>query len=95
MAAASGVDLLPAQSLIKVVLGVSANSLSLAESTPTWDSGKEFAAMTQEELVDAIGVTRQTVAAIEQRAYSPSLKSAFRIAQIFGVGIEKVFKWDE
>jgi putative transcriptional regulator len=51
--------------------------------------------MTQAELGDAIGVTRQTVAAIEQRHYSPSLESAFRIARVFGVGVEEVFRWDE
>lgn len=50
--------------------------------------------MTQAELGDAIGVTRQTVAAIEQKAYSPSLESAFRIARIFGVGVEEVFRWE-
>lgn len=51
--------------------------------------------MTQSELGDAIGVTRQTVAAIEQRRYSPSLEIAFRIAHVFGVSIEDVFSWDE
>lgn len=51
--------------------------------------------MTQSELGDAIGVTRQTVIAIEQGRYSPSLESAFRIARIFGVGVEDVFSWDE
>lgn len=51
--------------------------------------------MTQSELGDAIGVTRQTVAAIEQRRYSPSLEVAFRIAHVFHVGIEDVFSWDE
>lgn len=50
--------------------------------------------MTQAELGDAIGVTRQTVAAIEQRHYSPSLESAFRIARVFGVGVEEVFRWE-
>lgn len=50
-------------------------------------------AMTQAELGSAIGVTRQTIAAIEQRRYSPSLESAFRIAQVFGVGVEDVFYW--
>lgn len=44
---------------------------------------------------DAIGVTRQTVIAIEQGRYSPSLESAFRIARLFGVGLEDVFGWDE
>lgn len=51
--------------------------------------------MTQAELGDAIGVTRQTVIAIEQGRYSPSLESAFRIAREFGVGLEEVFSWDE
>ena len=51
-------------------------------------------AMTQAELGAAIGVTRQTVAAIEQRRYSPSLESAFRIARVFGVGLEEVFYWE-
>lgn len=52
-------------------------------------------AMTQAELGDAIGVTRQTVIAIEQNRYSPSLESAFRIARLFGVGVEEVFSWEE
>jgi putative transcriptional regulator len=56
---------------------------------------REQHSMTQGELGDAIGVTRQTVAAIEQRAYSPSLESAFRIARVFEVGLEEVFEWDE
>ncbi|MEM7281118.1 MAG: helix-turn-helix transcriptional regulator [Pseudomonadota bacterium] len=51
--------------------------------------------MTQTELGEAIGVTRQTVAAIEQRRYSPSLESAFRIARLFKVHLEDVFMWDE
>jgi putative transcriptional regulator len=51
--------------------------------------------MTQAELGDAIGVTRQTVIAIEQGRYSPSLESAFRIARTFGVGLDEVFSWDE
>ena len=51
--------------------------------------------MTQSELGKAIGVTRQTVAAIEQDRYSPSLESAFRIARVFGVGLEDVFYWAE
>ena len=49
--------------------------------------------MTQSELGTEIGVTRQTVAAIEQDRYSPSLESAFRIAQVFEVGLEDVFYW--
>ena len=41
--------------------------------------------MTQAELAERIGVTRQTVIAIEQGRYSPSLEMAFRIARVFGV----------
>jgi putative transcriptional regulator len=52
-------------------------------------------AMTQAALGDAIGVTRQTIIAIEQGRYSPSLESAFRIARVFGVGVEDVFTWDD
>nr|WP_283708511.1 helix-turn-helix transcriptional regulator [Marinicella marina] len=51
--------------------------------------------ITQTELGEAVGVTRQTIAAIEQRRYSPSLETAFRIALFFQVGIEDVFNWDE
>jgi putative transcriptional regulator len=49
--------------------------------------------MTQQQLADAIGMTRQTVAAIEQNKYSPSLEAAFRIAEVFGVPLEEVFHW--
>ena len=56
---------------------------------------EQHGAMTQVELGDAIGVTRQTVIAIEQNRYSPSLESAFRIARLFGVGLEDVFSWEE
>jgi putative transcriptional regulator len=51
--------------------------------------------MTQAELAQRIGMTRQTIAAIEAGKYSPSLEAAFRIAQVFGVGIEDVFQWAE
>lgn len=51
--------------------------------------------ITQAELGKAIGVTRQTIAAIEQRRYSPSLESAFRIARVFSVTLHDVFDWDE
>lgn len=53
----------------------------------------EHGGLTQAELGDAIGVTRQTIIAIEQGRYSPSLESAFRIARVFGTGIEDVFEW--
>lgn len=51
--------------------------------------------ISQAALGEAIGVTRQTIIAIEQGRYSPSLESAFRIARLFGVGVEDVFGWDE
>ncbi|MFI5933950.1 helix-turn-helix transcriptional regulator [Actinoplanes sp. NPDC051494] len=49
--------------------------------------------MTQAELADRIGVTRQTVIAIEQGRYSPSLEVAFLIARTFGVGLDDVFHY--
>ena len=49
--------------------------------------------MTQQELADRIGVTRQTVNAIELGKYSPSLEVAFRIASVFEVTIDRVFKF--
>ncbi|MDZ3830250.1 MAG: helix-turn-helix transcriptional regulator [Sphingopyxis sp.] len=49
--------------------------------------------MTQGELGDRVGVTRQTIAAIEQGKYSPSLEVAFRIAHVFGKSLEDVFQW--
>ena len=49
--------------------------------------------MSQAALAKAIGVTRQTIIAIEQGRYSPSLESAFRISRVFNVGIEDVFGW--
>ena len=51
--------------------------------------------MTQEQLADKVGVTRQTIIAIEAGNYAPSLPLAFRIAQTFGVSIEQVFQYDE
>jgi putative transcriptional regulator len=50
--------------------------------------------MTQQELADQIGVTRQTVIAIELDKYSPSLEVAFRIATLFAVPLEKAFQYD-
>jgi putative transcriptional regulator len=50
--------------------------------------------MSQAALGKAIGVTRQTIIAIELGKYSPSLESAFRIARVFGVGLEDVFGWE-
>lgn len=50
--------------------------------------------MTQQALAERVGVTRQTVNAIELGKYSPSLEVAFRIAVAFGVGIEEVFSYE-
>lgn len=49
--------------------------------------------MTQAELADIIGMTRQTVIAIEQNKYAPSLEAAFKIADAFGAPITDVFRW--
>lgn len=49
--------------------------------------------MTQADLGKRVGLTRQTIAAIEQERYSPSLDVAFRIAHVFGKRIEEVFHW--
>lgn len=55
----------------------------------------EHGELTQGQLAERIGMTRQTVAAIEAGKYSPSLEAAFRIARVFGVGVEDVFQWIE
>jgi putative transcriptional regulator len=49
--------------------------------------------MTQQQLGQRIGVTRQTINAIELGKYSPSLEAAFRIAEVFGVPLEQVFQY--
>ena len=49
--------------------------------------------MTQAELGKRVGLTRQTIAAIEQERYSPSLEVAFRIAHVFGQRVDEVFHW--
>ncbi len=51
--------------------------------------------MTQAELGAKIGVTRQTIAAIEQGKYSPTLEAAFRIAKVLGKPLDEVFQWRE
>jgi putative transcriptional regulator len=53
----------------------------------------EAGEMTQAELADALGITRQTVIAIEQGKYSPSLEVAFQIAAVFGVPLDRVFQY--
>ena len=51
--------------------------------------------MKQADLGDRVGVTRQTIAAIEQGKYSPSLEVAFRIARVFDKPLEAVFTWTQ
>jgi putative transcriptional regulator len=51
--------------------------------------------MTQADLANRIGVTRQTVIAIEQGRYSPSLEMAFRIARVFKVPLDEVFHYPD
>jgi putative transcriptional regulator len=50
--------------------------------------------MSQTELGRRIGLTRQTLAAIEAGKYSPSLEAAFRIAEVFKVDLQQVFQWN-
>ncbi|MBZ0277518.1 MAG: helix-turn-helix transcriptional regulator [Anaerolineae bacterium] len=49
--------------------------------------------MTQQQLADKVGVTRQTILALENSKYSPSLELAFRIAHVFGLPLEAVFTY--
>jgi putative transcriptional regulator len=51
--------------------------------------------MTQEELANRVGVTRQTIIALEARKYVPSLALAFRIARAFRVTVEEVFQYED
>jgi putative transcriptional regulator len=51
--------------------------------------------MTQQELAERAGCTRQTIGAMEQGGYVPSLALAFRIARVFGLGVEEVFEYHE
>jgi len=50
--------------------------------------------MTQADLAERVGVTRQTIIAIEQGRYSPSLEMAFQIARVFGVPLDAVFRYE-
>jgi putative transcriptional regulator len=54
----------------------------------------EHGEMTQQELADIVGCTRQTIGALEQEKYAPSLALAFRIARAFGRGVEEVFEYE-
>ncbi|MEP5613474.1 MAG: helix-turn-helix transcriptional regulator [Cyclobacteriaceae bacterium] len=51
--------------------------------------------MTQQQLAEKVGVTRQTIVAIEKGKYSPSLELAFRMARIFNTPLEEVFSFDD
>ncbi|RXE57045.1 XRE family transcriptional regulator [Methanoculleus taiwanensis] len=51
--------------------------------------------LTQEALANELGVTRQTILAIEKGKYDPSLDLAFKIARFFGVAIEEIFIYDD
>jgi putative transcriptional regulator len=50
--------------------------------------------MTQEELANKVGCTRQTIIALEQNKYVPSIELAFRVAKAFGVPLEEVFQYE-
>lgn len=50
--------------------------------------------MTQQQLAEKVGVTRQTIIAIEKGKYAPSLELAFRIALVFNIPLEEVFSYD-
>ena len=51
--------------------------------------------MTQEELANKVGCTRQTIIALEQNKYVPSIELAFRVAKALGVPLEEVFQYEE
>lgn len=51
--------------------------------------------LTQGDLAEAVGVSRQTINAIEKEKFDPSLPTAFRIARLFGRTIEEVFRYEE
>ncbi|MFC5337444.1 helix-turn-helix transcriptional regulator [Leucobacter denitrificans] len=63
--------------------------------TNTMRDRREEAGLTQAELARRVGVTRQTLIAIEQGKYSPSLELAFQIAREFGVSLDSVFQYPE
>lgn len=63
--------------------------------TNTIRAAREAAGMTQAELARRIGVTRQTLIAIEQGKYSPTLELAFQLARVFGVGLDELFQYPD
>ena len=80
--------------------GVTNRGAELGASKPTLLTNKirklRFAAneMTQADLAERVGVTRQTIIAIEKGKYAPSLEVAFRIAQVFDESVDRVFEFD-
>ena len=71
---------------------------SMENGIPMKNRIKVYRAMhnlTQEALANAVGVTRQTILAIEKGKYDPSLELAFKIARYFGASIEEIFIYDE
>ena len=56
---------------------------------------REAAGLTQADLAKQIGVTRQTLIAIEQGKYSPTLELAFQISRVFGIGLDELFQYPE
>jgi putative transcriptional regulator len=55
----------------------------------------DYNEMTQEELANHVGCTRQTIIALEQNKYVPSIELAFRVARAFGVPLEEVFQYED
>ena len=55
----------------------------------------EHGEMTQQELAEKVGVTRQTIIAIEAGKYMPSLPLAFKLARVFNLGVEQVFQLED
>jgi putative transcriptional regulator len=67
------------------------NRLSNRVRRLRFDNGE----MTQQQLADKVGVTRQTIIAIEAGKYAPSLPLAFRLARTFAVSVEDVFQYED
>jgi len=55
----------------------------------------DYSEMTQEELANRVGCTRQTIIALEQNKYVPSIELAFRVAKAFSVPLEEVFQYED
>ncbi len=70
---------------------MSSNRLTNKVRRLRFDNGE----LTQQQLADRVGVTRQTIIAIEAGRYAPSLPLAFKLARTFGVQIEQVFQYED